>query len=166
MGMESVCPPGWVYGSNGTCSSSSLVRRDSGVYWCESASPRQHSNHKTLNVIGKLKPLLRSSAEHVQEGDSVTFSCGGEVLYYSFNWTFHWYKVSAHQVLGSSLVELLPDSHRGAGGQYTLTSVTPQDQGLYVCQAEMGHPPHFTHHSPSRALWVTGPSSRQPSATP
>ncbi|XP_059397963.1 Fc receptor-like protein 5 [Carassius carassius] len=54
--------------------------------------------------------------------------------------------------------ELLSDSSRGAGGNYTVSSAALKHTGVYVCTAERGKPPFYTWYSNKQPLWVTGVS--------
>ncbi|XP_053537813.1 carcinoembryonic antigen-related cell adhesion molecule 5 [Ictalurus punctatus] len=100
------------------------------------------------------------------EGDSVTLSC--EVKNSSTGWTFSWYTAVPYRnglievtgrrgnVLYGS--ELLSDSSRGSGGSYTLTNVTVNHTGVYMCRAERGESVFHTRDSNLQPLCITGES--------
>ncbi len=50
---------------------------------------------------------------------------------------------------------LLSDSSRGAGGNYTVTSAV-NHTGVYVCRAEREKSVYKTQYSNTQLLWVTG----------
>ncbi|XP_026111924.1 low affinity immunoglobulin gamma Fc region receptor II-like, partial [Carassius auratus] len=54
--------------------------------------------------------------------------------------------------------QLLSDSSRGAGGNYTVSSAALNHTGVYVCSAEREKPPYYTWNSNEQPLWVTGVS--------
>ncbi|XP_042601412.1 Fc receptor-like protein 5 [Cyprinus carpio] len=85
------------------------------------------------------------------EGDPVTLIC--EVKGSSTGWTFSWFTVTL-----SSDYDLLSDSSRGAGGNYTVTSAALKHTGVYVCRAERGEPAYYTQYSNTQLIWVTGVS--------
>ncbi|XP_053537811.1 low affinity immunoglobulin gamma Fc region receptor II [Ictalurus punctatus] len=102
----------------------------------------------------------------LNEGDSVTLSC--EVKNSSTGWTFSWYTAVPYRnglievtgrrgnVLYGS--ELLSDSSRGSGGSYTLTNVTVNHTGVYMCRAERGESVFHTRDSNLQPLCITGES--------
>ncbi|XP_058616747.1 low affinity immunoglobulin gamma Fc region receptor II-c-like [Onychostoma macrolepis] len=89
------------------------------------------------------------------EGDPVTLIC--EVNGSSTGWTFSWFTDT-----GSSdsryRYDLLSDSSRGAGGNYTVSSAALKHTGVYVCRAKRGEPAYNTTISNKQPLWVTGVS--------
>ncbi|KAK3568156.1 hypothetical protein QTP86_032700 [Hemibagrus guttatus] len=98
-----------------------------------------------------------SPSSWLTEGDSVTLSC--EVKHSSTGWTFSWYTDVPYrdsQGFISYNIELLSDSSRGSGGSYTLSPVTLNHTGVYLCRAERGvfHP----HDNKLQPLWITGES--------
>ncbi|XP_060731022.1 high affinity immunoglobulin gamma Fc receptor I-like [Tachysurus vachellii] len=91
------------------------------------------------------------------EGDSVTLSC--EVKHSSTGWTFSWYKNVLYTDSQGSLrsrTSLLSNSSRGSGGSYTLSPVTLNHTGVYMCAAERGV--FHTQNSKTQLLWITGES--------
>uniref|UniRef100_A0A8C1WRP8 Ig-like domain-containing protein n=1 Tax=Cyprinus carpio TaxID=7962 RepID=A0A8C1WRP8_CYPCA len=58
----------------------------------------------------------------------------------------------------SSHYELLSDSSRGAGGNYTVSSAAPNHTGVYVCRAKREKPVYNTWYSNKQLLWVTAES--------
>ncbi|KAK3567271.1 hypothetical protein QTP86_015801 [Hemibagrus guttatus] len=97
------------------------------------------------------------------EGDSVTLSC--EVTDSSTDWTFSWYTVVPYRdgLTGinnnrgySVYVELLSDSSRGSGGNYTLSPAALNHTGVYMCRGERGEPAFHTQYSNPQPLWITG----------
>ncbi|KTF81033.1 hypothetical protein cypCar_00049461 [Cyprinus carpio] len=52
--------------------------------------------------------------------------------------------------------DLLSDSSRGAGGNYTVTSAALNHTGVYVCTAERGKPANYITISNTQLIWVTG----------
>ncbi|XP_016382686.1 uncharacterized protein LOC107719714 [Sinocyclocheilus rhinocerous] len=51
--------------------------------------------------------------------------------------------------------DLLSDSSRGAGGNYTVSSAAPKHTGVYVCRAERGKPAYNTTISNTQLICVT-----------
>uniref|UniRef100_A0A673N4S4 Ig-like domain-containing protein n=1 Tax=Sinocyclocheilus rhinocerous TaxID=307959 RepID=A0A673N4S4_9TELE len=76
----------------------------------------------------------------------VTLIC--EVNGSSTGWTFNY----------SNRYQLLSDSSRGAGGNYTVSSAALNHTGVYVCRAETDKPVIYTTYSNTQPLWVTGVS--------
>ncbi|KAK3566566.1 hypothetical protein QTP86_000991 [Hemibagrus guttatus] len=56
-------------------------------------------------------------------------------------------------------VELLSDSSRGSGGNYTLSPAALNHTGVYMCRGERGEPAFHTQYSNPQPLWITGESS-------
>ncbi|XP_053485596.1 carcinoembryonic antigen-related cell adhesion molecule 5 [Ictalurus furcatus] len=153
--------------------SSSSVRNDnSGKYTCIG---RRSSDSQSSEISDAVTLIVSDAAETVvsvsplrwlTEGDSVTLSC--EVKHSSTGWTFSWYtavpyrngliKVTGRRgnVLYGS--ELLSDSSRGSGGSYTLSPVTVNHTGVYMCRAERGESVFHTQFSNLQPLWITGES--------
>ncbi|KAG7330468.1 hypothetical protein KOW79_006690 [Hemibagrus wyckioides] len=98
-----------------------------------------------------------SPSSWLTEGDSVTLSC--EVKHSYTGWTFSWYTDvpyrDSHGLIRYNR-ELLSDSSRGSGGSYTLSPVTLNHTGVYVCRAERGV--FHTCYSKLQPLWITGKS--------
>uniref|UniRef100_A0A8C2AUQ5 Ig-like domain-containing protein n=1 Tax=Cyprinus carpio TaxID=7962 RepID=A0A8C2AUQ5_CYPCA len=89
------------------------------------------------------------------EGDPVTLIC--EVYSSSTGWTFSWYTLTASSNYRNHY-QLLSDSSRGAGGNYTVSSAAVKHTGVYVCRAERGNPTYNTTYSNTQPVWVTGVS--------
>ncbi|KAK3546072.1 hypothetical protein QTP70_019989, partial [Hemibagrus guttatus] len=109
--------------------------------------------------------LSVSPQSWLTEGDSVTLSC--EVTDSSTDWTFSWYTVVPYRdgLTGinnnrgySVYVELLSDSSRGSGGNYTLSPAALKHTGVYMCRGERGEPALHTQYSNPQPLWITGES--------
>ena len=64
--------------------------------------------------------------------------------------TFSFYTESSNHY------QLLSDSSRGAGGNYTVISAAVKHTGVYVCTAERGKPGYYTTYSNKQPVWVTG----------
>nr|CAP71924.1 unnamed protein product [Danio rerio] len=109
------------------------------------------SDAVALTVSVRAQTALSVSPQNwLTEGDSVTLIC--EVDGSSTGWTFNWYMLMLsdnryHQIL-------LSDSSRGAGGKYTVSSVTLKHTGVYLCEIERGKPAYKTY-SNTQPLWVT-----------
>ncbi|XP_053537480.1 immunoglobulin superfamily member 1 isoform X6 [Ictalurus punctatus] len=151
---------------------SSVINNNSGEYTCRGwrCSDNQRSEISdavTLTVSDAAEAVVSvSPLRWLTEGDSVTLSC--EVKNSSTGWTFSWYtavpyrngliEVTGHRgnVLYGS--ELLSDSSRGSGGSYTLTNVTVNHTGVYMCRAERGESVFHTRDSNLQPLCITGES--------
>ncbi|MCI4377137.1 hypothetical protein PGIGA_G00200180, partial [Pangasianodon gigas] len=93
------------------------------------------------------------------EGDSVTLSC--EVKHSSIGWTFSWYTEIPYRDSQGSLrysTVLLSDSSRGSGSSYTLSPLTLNHTGVYMCIAERGERVFHSQYSNIQPLWITGGS--------
>ncbi|KAM9500837.1 cell adhesion molecule CEACAM5-like [Clarias gariepinus] len=141
----------------------SSVRNDNGgKYTCRG---RRSSDSQSSEISDALTLTVSDPAETVvsvsplswlTEGDSVTLSC--EVKHSSTGWTFSWYTDVPYRDSQGSLryrTALLSDSSRGSGGSYTLSPVTLNHTGVYMCRAERGEPVFHTHYSKPQALWIT-----------
>ncbi|KAM9501789.1 Fc receptor-like protein 3 isoform 1-T2 [Clarias gariepinus] len=136
-----------------------------GKYTCRG---RRSSDSQSSEISDALTLTVSDPAETVvsvsplswlTEGDSVTLSC--EVKHSSTGWTFSWYTDVPYRDSQGSLryrTALLSDSSRGSGGSYTLSPVTLNHTGVYMCRAERGEPVFHTHYSEPRPLCVTGES--------
>ncbi|XP_053485599.1 Fc receptor-like protein 5, partial [Ictalurus furcatus] len=151
---------------------SSVITDNSGEYTCRGwrRSDNQSSEISdavTLTVSDAAEAVVSvSPLRWLTEGDSVTLSC--EVKHSSTGWTFSWYtavpyrngliEVTGHR--GNVLygLELLSDSSRGSGGSYTLTNVTVNHTGVYMCRAERGESVFHTRDSNLQPLCITGES--------
>uniref|UniRef100_A0A671LAT8 Fc receptor-like protein 2 n=1 Tax=Sinocyclocheilus anshuiensis TaxID=1608454 RepID=A0A671LAT8_9TELE len=100
--------------------------------------------------------LSVSPQKWLTEGDPVTLIC--EVYGSSTGWTFSWYTLTASS--DNIYFQLLSDSSRGAGGNYTVSSAALKHTGVYVCRAERGEPAYKTTFSNTQPVWVTGVSPR------
>ncbi|XP_046707616.1 B-cell receptor CD22-like isoform X6 [Silurus meridionalis] len=139
-----------------------------GNYTCigrESGGSRSShlSDAVTLTVSERPKAVLSVSPQNwLNDGDSVTLSC--EVTDSSTDWTFSWYRevpykdgVTAIKNTNGYImyVELLSDSSRGSGGNYTLSPSALHHTGVYVCRGERGEPAFYTQYSNPQLLRIT-----------
>ncbi|XP_072543431.1 Fc receptor-like protein 5 isoform X2 [Salminus brasiliensis] len=147
-----------------------IVESDSGKYTCrgERRSDSQRSEISdavTLTVSAEAQAVLSVSPQSwLTEGDSVTLSC--EVRGSSIGWTFSWYRAVPYrqgltQIKDSRgyfihCVELISDSSRGSGTNYTLSPAALHHTGVYMCRAERGDPAYHTQSSNPHPLWITG----------
>ncbi|XP_053350732.1 Fc receptor-like protein 5 [Clarias gariepinus] len=141
---------------------SSVTIDNGGKYTCRG---RRSSDSQSSEISDALTLTVSDPAETVvsvsplswlTEGDSVTLSC--EVKHSSTGWTFSWYTDVPYRDSQGSLryrTALLSDSSRGSGGSYTLSPVTLNHTGVYMCRAERGEPVFHTHYSKPQPLWVT-----------
>ncbi|XP_047674889.1 Fc receptor-like protein 5 [Tachysurus fulvidraco] len=142
---------------------SSVRYEHSGKYTCRG---RRRSDYQSSDISDAVTLNVSDVAEAVMtvspliwltEGDSVTLSC--EVIHSSTGWTFSWYKYVLYTDSQGSLrsrTSLLSDSSRGSGGSYSLSPVTLNHTGVYVCRAERGF--FHTQNSKTQPLWITGES--------
>ncbi|KAF4088922.1 hypothetical protein AMELA_G00060290, partial [Ameiurus melas] len=118
------------------------------------------SDAVTLTVSDAAEAVVSvSPLRWLTEGDSVTLSC--EVKHSSTGWTFSWYtEVLSRDSQGSLRYStaLLSDSSRGSGGSFTLSPVTVNHTGVYMCRAERGEKVFHTRDSNLQLLWITGES--------
>ncbi|KAL4640235.1 Fc receptor-like protein 5-like [Arapaima gigas] len=110
---------------------------------------------------GSLKLLITITPKWgIYEEDSVILKC--QNIASSKVWSYYWYKLVQyksgldHVKHNSKIysVELLPDSSRGAGGLYMLSSVALSHTGGYVCRAGRGRPLSYTFYSEPVTLFV------------
>ncbi|XP_026116248.1 Fc receptor-like protein 2 [Carassius auratus] len=140
---------------------SSVTESDAGKYSCYGAerggSRTSHiSDEVTLTVSDKPEAVLSVSPwKWLTEGDPVTLIC--EVNGSSTGWTFSWFTRTVSSDYRKHY-QLLSDSSRGAGGNYTVSSAALNHTGVYVCSAEREKPPYLTWYSNEQPLWVTGVS--------
>ncbi|KAK3567278.1 hypothetical protein QTP86_016087 [Hemibagrus guttatus] len=140
-----------------------------GKYTCRGAerggSRSSHSSDAVTLTVSERAVLSVSPQSWLTEGDSVTLSC--EVTDSSTDWTFSWYTVVPYRdgLTGinnnrgySVYVELLSDSSRGSGGNYTLSPAALKHTGVYMCRGERGEPALHTQYSNPQPLWITGES--------
>ncbi|KAI5104623.1 Fc receptor-like protein 5 [Silurus meridionalis] len=150
---------------------SSVEVTHTGKYTCkgrESGGSRSShlSDAVTLTVSERPQAVLSVSPQNwLTEGDSVTLSC--EVTDSSTDWTFSWYTVVPYrdgltegQINHGYImyVELLSDSTRGSGGNYTLSPSALHHTGVYVCRGERGEPVSHILYSNPQPLWISGES--------
>ncbi|XP_016137888.1 B-cell receptor CD22-like [Sinocyclocheilus grahami] len=137
---------------------SSVTEFDKGKYSCygaetEGSRTSHRSEEVTLTVSDKAQAVLSVSPQMwLTEGDPVTLIC--EVYSSSTGWTFSWFTVTVSSG-NSNHYDLLSDSSRGAGGNYTVSSAALKHTGVYVCRAERGKPAHDTWYSNTQLIWVT-----------
>ncbi|XP_026114517.1 Fc receptor-like protein 5 isoform X2 [Carassius auratus] len=138
-----------------------VTESDAGKYSCYGAerggSRTSHiSDEVTLTVSDKPRAVLSvSPRKWLTEGDPVTLIC--EVKGSSTGWTFSWFTRTVSSDYRNRY-QLLSDSSRGAGGNYTVSSAALNHTGVYVCSAEREKPPYYTWYSNEQPLWVTGVS--------
>uniref|UniRef100_A0A672JZL8 Si:ch211-8c17.2 n=1 Tax=Sinocyclocheilus grahami TaxID=75366 RepID=A0A672JZL8_SINGR len=112
------------------------------------------SDAVTLTVSDRAQTVLSVSPQKwLTEGNPVTLIC--EVYGSSTGWTFSWFSANASSVNRYNF-QRLSDSSRGAGGNYTVSSVALNHTGVYVCRAERGEPAYKTTFSKTQPVWVTG----------
>ncbi|XP_016382684.1 Fc receptor-like A [Sinocyclocheilus rhinocerous] len=139
----------------------SVTESDAGKYSCygvetEGSRTSRRSEEVTLTVSDKAQAVLNVSPQTwLTEGDPVTLIC--EVYSSSTGWTFSWFTETVSSG-NSNHYELLSDSSRGAGGNYTVSSAALKHTGVYMCRAERGKPAYNTWYSNTQPLWVTGVS--------
>uniref|UniRef100_A0A8C1M7G0 Ig-like domain-containing protein n=1 Tax=Cyprinus carpio TaxID=7962 RepID=A0A8C1M7G0_CYPCA len=140
---------------------SPVTESDAGKYSCYGAErggsrTSNISDAVTLKVSDRPQTVLSVSPQKwLTEGDSVSLIC--KVYSSSTGWTFSWYTLTASSE-SSNHYQLLSDSSRGAGGNYTVSSAAVKHTGVYVCRAERGEPAHKTTYSNTQPVWVTGVS--------
>ncbi|XP_047669838.1 B-cell receptor CD22-like [Tachysurus fulvidraco] len=142
-----------------------------GTYTCRGTerggSRSSHSSDVITLTVSERPQAVLSVSPHswLTEGDSVTLSC--EVTDSSTDWTFSWYTVVPYRdgLTGINnnhgyivYVELLSDSSRGSGGNYTLSPAARNHTGVYMCRGERGKPALYTQYSNLQPLWITGES--------
>ncbi|XP_053089314.1 leukocyte immunoglobulin-like receptor subfamily B member 2 [Pangasianodon hypophthalmus] len=136
------------------------VRRRNYYYYTELSDPVKITARERPRAVLSVSPQ-----SWVTEGDSVTLSC--EVTDFSTDWTFSWYTAVPYRDgltqikinRGYSMyVELLSDSSRGSGGNYTLSPAALHHTGVYMCRGERGEPAIHTQYSNPQPLWISGES--------
>ncbi|KAK3546339.1 hypothetical protein QTP70_025748 [Hemibagrus guttatus] len=142
-------------------------RRNFYKYYYYNYNYTEFSGPVKITVRERPQAVLSVSPQSwLTEGDSVTLSC--EVTDSSTDWTFSWYTVVPYRdgLTGinnnrgySVYVELLSDSSRGSGGNYTLSPAALNHTGVYMCRGERGEPALHTQYSNPQPLWITGESS-------
>ncbi|XP_050956795.1 low affinity immunoglobulin gamma Fc region receptor II-like, partial [Labeo rohita] len=136
---------------------SSVNESDAGKYSCYGSETKgSHwslmSDAVTLTVSDPRAVLSVSSQKWLTEGDPVTLIC--EVYSFSTGWTFSWFTLTV-SAENSYHYNLLSDSSRGAGGNYTVSSAALNHTGVYVCRAEREKPAYKTQYSNTQPLFVT-----------
>ncbi|KAI2644498.1 Hemicentin-2 [Labeo rohita] len=131
-----------------------------GKYSCKGSETEgsrwsQMSDAVTLRVSDPRAVLSVSPQKWLTEGDPVTLIC--EVYSFSTGWTFSWFTLTV-SADNSHHYNLLSDSSRGAGGNYTVSSAALNHTGVYSCRAEREKPAYKTQYSNTQLLWVTGVS--------
>ncbi|KAI2655895.1 Fc receptor-like protein 5 [Labeo rohita] len=139
---------------------SSVTESDAGKYSCygsetEGSRWSQMSDAVTLTVSDPRAVLSVSSQKWLTEGDPVTLIC--EVYSFSTGWTFSWFTLTVSPE-NSHHYNLLSDSSRGAGGNYTVSFAALNHTGVYSCRAEREKSVYKTQYSNTQLLWVTGVS--------
>ncbi|KAA0706365.1 hypothetical protein E1301_Tti020412 [Triplophysa tibetana] len=122
-------------GTQSTCSITSLITSDSGVYWCESESGHKH--HPVNISIHYDDVILDSPAHPVTEGDSLTLHC----LYRHTNPS----KLTAEFSKDGSVVQ-----NQTTGDMMIISTVSKSHEGFYSCK----HPERGA--SPQSWISVTG----------
>ncbi|XP_026074493.1 Fc receptor-like protein 5 isoform X2 [Carassius auratus] len=141
---------------------SPVTESDAGQYFCYGAERggsrrSQYSDAVTLTVSELRAVLSVSPQKWLTEGDPVTLIC--EVNNFSADWTFTWYTVTISSDYSSHNYQMLSDSSRGAGGNYTVSSAALKHTGVYVCRAERIKPAYYTTYSNTQPVWVTAVTS-------
>ncbi|XP_059415132.1 Fc receptor-like protein 5 [Carassius carassius] len=140
-----------------------VTESDAGKYSCYGA---ERGGSRTSNISDGVKLTVSERVQAVlsvspqkwlTEEDPVTLIC--EVYGSSTDWTFSWFSVTASSD-NEYNYQLLSDSSRGAGGNYTVSSAALKHTGVYVCRAERGEPAYNTTYSNTQPVWVTGCSPR------
>ncbi|KAF4097949.1 hypothetical protein G5714_021957 [Onychostoma macrolepis] len=138
---------------------SSVTESDAGKYFCygaerEGSRTSRSSDEVTLTVSASDPRAVLSVSPQtwLTEGDPVTLIC--EVNGSSTGWTFSWFTDTGSSDY-SSCYELLSDSSRGAGGNYTVSSAALNHTGVYVCRAKRGEPAYKTQYSNTQLICVT-----------
>ncbi|XP_026092141.1 Fc receptor-like protein 5 isoform X2 [Carassius auratus] len=136
---------------------SPVTESDAGKYFCigaETGGSRTSrlSDEVTLTVSVPRAVLSVSPQKWLTEGDSVTLIC--QVNGSSTGWTFSWFTLTLSSD-NSNHYDLLSDSSRGAGGNYTVSSADLKHTGVYACSAERGKPAFNSTISNTQLLWVT-----------
>ncbi|XP_046707401.1 Fc receptor-like protein 5 [Silurus meridionalis] len=141
----------------------SVKHDNSGKYTCRGLSNNQRSeinNAVTLIVSDAAEAVVSVSPQSwLTEGDSVTLNC--EIKSSSTGWIFSWYTDVLYRDSQGSYryrTELLSDSNRGSGGTYTLSTVTLNHTGVYICRAVRGEQVYYSQYSKDQPLWITGES--------
>uniref|UniRef100_A0A8C1CPH3 Ig-like domain-containing protein n=1 Tax=Cyprinus carpio carpio TaxID=630221 RepID=A0A8C1CPH3_CYPCA len=97
-----------------------------------------------------LSPLCRTSTSNAAKSRAV------KIIKDSIHPSNHLFTLLPSE--SSNHYQLLSDSSRGAGGNYTVSSAAVKHTGVYVCRAERGNPAYNTTYSNTQPVWVTGVS--------
>ncbi|XP_038851205.1 carcinoembryonic antigen-related cell adhesion molecule 5-like [Salvelinus namaycush] len=123
---ESECGSNWGSIAGSTCTISSIRKKDSGVYWCESGSG-EYSNAVNITVdVGTL--ILESPPYPITEGDSVTLSCTNRYQETNPNPKVDFYKDGV-LIRNETTLEM------------TIPAVSKSDEGFYKCKSNEGESP-------------------------
>ncbi|XP_045071146.1 uncharacterized protein LOC123484646 [Coregonus clupeaformis] len=125
-GVESGCGSYWGSISGSTCTIRFTLEKDSGVYWCESASG-EYSNAVNITVIAGAV-ILENPAYPMTEGDSVTLLCTNRYQETNPNPKVDFYKDA----------ELIRNE---TTGEMTIPAVSKSDEGFYKCKSTEGESP-------------------------
>ncbi|XP_045072702.1 hemicentin-2-like [Coregonus clupeaformis] len=125
-GVESGCGFNWGSMAGSTCTIRSTLEKDSGVYWCESASG-EYSNAVNITVDGGAV-ILESPAYPMTEGDSVTLLCTNRYQETNPNPKVDFYKDG----------ELIRNETTGG---MTIPAVSKSDEGFYKYTSNEGESP-------------------------
>uniref|UniRef100_A0A8C1AQ36 Ig-like domain-containing protein n=1 Tax=Cyprinus carpio carpio TaxID=630221 RepID=A0A8C1AQ36_CYPCA len=113
------------------------------------------SDEVTLTVSDPRAVLSVSPQTWLTEGDPLTLIC--QVHSFFTGWTFSWFTLTV-SAENSRHYNLLSDSSRGAGGNYTVISAALNHTGAYVCRAERWKSVYKTQFSNTQLLCITGVS--------
>ncbi|XP_045078158.1 low affinity immunoglobulin gamma Fc region receptor II-like [Coregonus clupeaformis] len=125
-GVESGCGSNWGSIAGSTCTIRSTLEKDSGMYWCESASG-EYSNAVNITVDAGAV-ILEKPAYPMTEGDSVTLLCTNRYQETNPNPKVDFYKDG----------ELIRNETTGG---MTITAVSKSDEGFYKCKSNEGESP-------------------------
>ncbi|XP_045078199.1 low affinity immunoglobulin gamma Fc region receptor II-like, partial [Coregonus clupeaformis] len=125
-GVESGCGSNWGSIAGSTCTIRSTLEKDSGVYWCESASG-EYSNAVNITVDAGAV-ILENPAYPMTEGDSVTLLCTNRYQETNPNPKVDFYKDG----------ELIRNE---TTGEMTIPAVSKSDEGFYKCKSNEGESP-------------------------
>ncbi|XP_045071147.1 uncharacterized protein LOC121559676 [Coregonus clupeaformis] len=125
-GVESGCGSNWGSISGSTCTIRSTLEKDSGVYWCESASG-EYSNAVNITVDAGAV-ILENTAYPMTEEDSVTLLCTNRYPETNPNPKVDFYKDG----------ELIRNETTGG---MTIPAVSKSDEGFYNCESNEGESP-------------------------
>ncbi|MED6271592.1 hypothetical protein CHARACLAT_021854 [Characodon lateralis] len=145
---KSECGDGWGEVEGSVCDITYLLKKDTGVYWCESREGAASSSIQ-LTVSGG-SVILQSPVLPVMEGDDVTLSCQTKT---SSNLPAAFFKDNVF--IGNE-----------SSGHMTLHHVTSSDEGLYKCSISGYGESPSSWISVSVKPTVTSPTSKATSIAP